>query len=75
MNELHYLRINGTISRETAYRPGHGFAIGYVWYVKLNGTIEFYTAEGYHPVRRELRLLPITLYMINKHIRSSGQSE
>jgi|GEM_PF-2620931 len=25
MNELHYLRINGTISRETAYRPGHGF--------------------------------------------------
>ncbi len=50
-------------------------AIGYVWYVKINGSLELYTADGNHPVHQEYRLRPITLYMINKYIKPGGQSE
>lgn len=43
-------------------------AIGHIWYVKLKGTIEYYTGEGYHPIYTHLRLKPLTAYMINRHI-------
>lgn len=42
---------------------------GAVWYVKINGKIEFYTSAGYHPIDPQLRLKPITDYMIKNHIR------
>jgi hypothetical protein len=41
---------------------------GVVWYVKVKGNIEFYTSGGYHPVDPQLRLKPITDYIINKYI-------
>jgi len=41
---------------------------GAVWYVKINGRIEFYTSGGYHPVDPQLRLKPITDYIIRNHI-------
>jgi hypothetical protein len=45
--------------------------IGAVWYVKINGNIEFYTSGGFHPMDRELRLRPITAYIINKYIQKN----
>lgn len=39
-----------------------------VWYVKINGAIEFYTSGGYHPLDRHLRLKPLTDYIIRKYI-------
>lgn len=47
-------------------------SIGKVWYVKINGEIEYYTADGFHPVDIRLRLKPITDYMINKYIYGSA---
>jgi len=42
---------------------------GFVWYVKYNGNLEFYTSSGFHPIDPRLRLKPITDYMIRKYIR------
>lgn len=44
-------------------------ALGRVWYVKVNGKIEFYTSGGFHPVYPEKRLRPLTAYIIDKYIR------
>jgi hypothetical protein len=44
-------------------------ALGRVWYSKINNNVEFFTADGYHPVHVERHLKPLTLYMINKYIR------
>lgn len=43
-------------------------AIGNVWYAKVNGSIEFYTSDGFHPIDIRLRLKPITQFIINKYI-------
>jgi hypothetical protein len=43
-------------------------AIGHVYYVKINGKVEFYTAEGYHPVYTSKRLRPLSLYMYTKYV-------
>lgn len=39
-------------------------SIGRVWYIKLDGNIEFYTAGGHHPIRIDKKLHPITEYII-----------
>ncbi len=41
---------------------------GLVWYVRYNGSLEFYTSGGFHPIDPRLRLKPITEYMIRKYI-------
>lgn len=43
-------------------------AKGHVWYSKINMKIEFFTADGTHPVVIGRRLKPITDYIINKYI-------
>lgn len=44
-------------------------ALGKVWYVKINvDSIEFYTAEGFHPIYTEKKLKPITVYIVNKYV-------
>lgn len=43
-------------------------AIGHVWYSKINMKIEFFTADGEHPVVIGRRLKPITDYIIDKYI-------
>ncbi len=43
-------------------------AKGHVWYTKIKGEIEFYTSDGFHPVDLQLRLKPITDYIIKKYI-------
>jgi hypothetical protein len=43
-------------------------AIGSVWYVRYRGTYEFYTADGFHPIDLNLRLRPITEFIITHHI-------
>lgn len=43
-------------------------AIGHVWYVRYRGNYEFYTGGGYHPLDPNLRLRPITHYIIGRHV-------
>jgi hypothetical protein len=44
-------------------------AVGRVWYIKINNSIEYYTAEGFHPVDTKKRLKPITIYIIDKYVK------
>ncbi|WP_142683501.1 hypothetical protein [Chitinophaga polysaccharea] len=46
-----------------------GRAKGYVWYVKVDEGIEFYTSDGYHPIYHQKRLRPLTDYIIYKYVR------
>lgn len=43
-------------------------AKGYVWYSKINSKIEFFTADGEHPLVIGRRLKPISDYIIDKYI-------
>ncbi|QJD95717.1 hypothetical protein HH214_07445 [Mucilaginibacter robiniae] len=43
-------------------------AFGHVWYVKIKGQLTYYTAPGFDPVYRDLRLKPLTLYIYNKYL-------
>jgi hypothetical protein len=43
-------------------------ARGSVWYVRYRGNYEFYTSDGYHPIDPQLRLRPITPFIIAKHV-------
>ncbi|SHL14051.1 hypothetical protein SAMN05444266_102181 [Chitinophaga jiangningensis] len=45
-------------------------AIGRVWYSKIAGKLEFYTAGGEHPVVYDRELKPVSAYIIDKYIRS-----
>jgi hypothetical protein len=46
-----------------------GRSLGSMWYIKLDGNIEFYTAGGVHPLHKDRPLRPMTLYILNKYIR------
>lgn len=39
-----------------------------VWYVKIDGRLEYYTAGGFHPIHTDLRLRPLTTYIYNKYL-------
>jgi len=41
---------------------------GHVWYAKLSGGIEFYTSAGPHPIEPQLKLKPVSNYIIKKYI-------
>jgi hypothetical protein len=43
-------------------------ALGHVWYVKVNGEIEFYSDSGQHPIYTNKRLLRLTSYILNKYV-------
>lgn len=43
-------------------------SIGKVWYSKINGEREYFTAMGYHPVKRDVQLKPITEYILINYI-------
>lgn len=48
------------------------YALGKVWYGKVNGSIDktpqFYTDSGTNPLDTTKRLLPLTPYMLNKYV-------
>jgi hypothetical protein len=44
-------------------------SIGKVWYVKVNGGLEYYTSAGEHPLYPEKRLLPLTIHILDKYPR------
>ena len=46
-------------------------AIGSVWYIKVNGKMECFTAGGDYPLDPNRKVKPITLYMIKTHIRQN----
>lgn len=46
-------------------------AKGNVWYSKINNEIEFFTADGGHPVVIGRRLKPVSDYIINKYAHSA----
>jgi len=43
-------------------------AKGLVWYVRYRGNYEYYTDSGFHPIDPQLRLKPITDYIIGRHV-------
>jgi hypothetical protein len=44
-------------------------SIGHVWYAKINKEeVQFFTGGGFHPENPNLRLKPITDYMIRKYV-------
>jgi hypothetical protein len=43
-------------------------SLGSVWYIKINGRIEFYTANGNHPVDTSRRLQRLSSYILNKYV-------
>ncbi len=43
-------------------------SINQIWYVKVNGNMEYYTAAGFHPVYTDLRLKPLTQYIYHKYL-------
>lgn len=47
-------------------------ALGHIWYSKINNEIEFFTAEGHHPIQLQYQLKPLTKYMIEKHINKTA---
>ncbi len=49
-------------------------SIGFVWYIKSRNQVEFYTAGGMHPVDPQLRLKPITAYIIDKYVLAKQQA-
>lgn len=44
-------------------------SLGYVWYSKIDNELEFFTADGYHPVHNERKLKPLSKYMIAKYLK------
>lgn len=44
-------------------------ALGHVWYSKINNDIEYFTADGFHPVHIQYHLKPLTLYMYQHHLQ------
>lgn len=48
-------------------------AIGHVWYCRYRGNYEFYTGGGYHPLDPNLRLKPITHFIIGRHVPVDGK--
>lgn len=45
-------------------------SLGSIWYVRYRKDYEFYTGNGSHPLDPNLRLRPITDYIIRNHIHS-----
>jgi len=44
-------------------------ALGRVWYRKMKrDSLEFYTAPGEHPLDNKKRLMPLTSYILEKHV-------
>jgi hypothetical protein len=44
-------------------------ALGSIWYANFQGVYECYTSPGFHPVDTNLKLRPLTDYVLLKHIR------
>ena len=47
-------------------------SLGHVWYSKIDGAVEFYTADGFHPVHTERKLKPMTELILNKYARGNA---
>ena len=51
-------------------------SLGRVWYIKMDGNMEYYTGPGLHPVYTERKLKPITAYIIDKYcLRNSATTD
>jgi len=44
-------------------------ALGHTWYSKINNEVEYFTADGFHPVHMSYHLKPLTLYMYQHHLQ------
>lgn len=43
-------------------------SINKIWYTKYNGSYEYYTDSGFHPIDQQIRLRPLSKFIIAKHI-------
>jgi hypothetical protein len=46
-------------------------SIGKLWYIRYRGQYEYYTADGAHPIDPQLRLRPLTRFILDRHIPAS----
>ena len=46
-------------------------ALGSIWYVNFQGVYECYTSPGFHPIDTNLKLRPLTGFVLLKHIHPS----
>lgn len=44
------------------------YSVGKVWYAKRNGDCEFYTAGGTHPIDSQVKLRPLSRYIVNNQL-------
>jgi hypothetical protein len=42
-------------------------SLGKIWYSKINGNVEFFTAEGFHPEYPDRKLRPVTPSILAKY--------
>jgi hypothetical protein len=42
-------------------------SLGKIWYSKINGNVEFFTAAGFHPEYPDRKLRLVTSYILNKY--------
>ena len=47
-------------------------SLRHVWYSKIDGTVEFYTSGGFHPVHTEKKLKPMTQLILNKYAKGNA---
>ncbi len=48
--------------------------VGKIYYVRINGKIEYYTSFGYHPIDNTRTAKVLTQYMFDKHLRKVNLS-
>lgn len=48
-------------------------SLGKIWYSKIDGKVEFFTSDGFHPLYTDRRLRPVTMYMLNKYVIQNKQ--
>lgn len=59
VRKLRRITMPDTITRNSIKR---------LWYTKIDGQIEYFTAPGFHPSHPDRVLKPLTIYMYNKYL-------
>lgn len=44
------------------------YSLNRVWYARIDGKLEFYTSDGFHPIYNDRRLKPLSPYILDKYI-------
>lgn len=62
------LRVLNHLKKITAYDTLTKKDLGKVWYTKIDKEVEFFTANGLHPIDTNRRLKPLTPYILSNYV-------